>query len=79
MLQKQNTIVGDFYLQESFVQLGEAVVKGTKIRMFYKGDTLVYNASAFQLPDGSMLNDLVAQLPGAEIRDGNILRQWALS
>ena len=64
--------VGDFYLQESFVQLGEAVVKGTKIRMFYKGDTLVYNASAFQLPDGSMLNDLVAQLPGAEIRDGNI-------
>ena len=64
--------VGDFYLQESFVQLGEAVVKGTKIRMFYKGDTLVYNASAFHLPDGSMLNDLVAQLPGAEIRDGNI-------
>lgn len=46
---------------------------GTRIRMFYKGDTLVYNASAFQLPDGSMLNDLVRQLPGAELRDdGNV-------
>ncbi len=64
--------VGDFYLQEISTQIAEAVVTGTKIRMFYKGDTLVYNASAFQLPDGSMLDDLVKQLPGAEIRDGNI-------
>lgn len=63
---------GDFYLQEMSTQIAEAVVTGTKIRMFYKGDTLVYNASAFQLPEGSMLNDLVKQLPGAELRDGNI-------
>lgn len=63
---------GDFYLQEISTQIAEAVVTGTKIRMFYKGDTLVYNASAFQLPDGSMLDELVKQLPGAEIRDGNV-------
>ena len=63
---------GDFYLQEISTRIAEAVVTGTKIRMFYKGDTLVYNASAFQLPDGSMLDDLVKQLPGAELRDGNI-------
>lgn len=63
---------GDFYLQEMSTRITEAVVTGTKIRMFYKGDTLVYNASAFQLPDGSMLDDLVKQLPGAELRDGNI-------
>lgn len=48
--------------------LSEATVTATKIKMYYKGDTLVYNASAFQLPDGSMLDDLVRQLPGAEIK-----------
>lgn len=64
--------VGDIYMHEQSQQLGEAVVKGTRIQMFYKGDTLVYNANAFVLPDGSMLDDLVKQLPGAEIRDGNV-------
>ena len=65
--------VGDIYMQqEKVIQLKEAVVKSTMIRMFYKGDTLVYNANAFALPDGSMLDDLVRQLPGAEIRDGNV-------
>lgn len=64
--------VGDIYMQEEFRKMGEVVVKRTMIRMFYKGDTLVYNANAFVLPDGSMLDDLVKQLPGAEIRDGNI-------
>lgn len=70
---KGSTIdVGDIYMQEEFRKMGEVVVKRTMIRMFYKGDTLVYNANAFVLPDGSMLDDLVKQLPGAEIRDGNI-------
>lgn len=64
--------IGDVYMQQQSKQLGEAIVTGTKIKMFYKGDTLVYNAQAFMLPEGSMLDDLVKQLPGAEIRDGNI-------
>ncbi len=38
------------------------------------GDTLVYDASAFNLPEGSMLDDLIRQLPGAELREnGEIL------
>lgn len=44
--------VGDIYMQEEFRKMGEVVVKRTMIRMFYKGDTLVYNANAFVLPDG---------------------------
>lgn len=44
--------------------LGEAVVSATRIKMYYKGDTLVYNADAFQLPEGSMLDDLIKQMPG---------------
>jgi len=37
--------------------------------MFYKGDTLVYDASAFKLPDGSMLDDLIRQMPGVKMND----------
>lgn len=44
------------------------VVTGTRIKFAYKGDTLVYNASAFKLPEGSMLDGLVRQLPGAELK-----------
>lgn len=53
-------------------QLDEAIVQGTRIKMFYRGDTLIYNAAAFATPEGSMLEDLIAQLPGAELRDGSI-------
>ncbi len=53
--------------------LGEVVVKATKVRMTYKGDTIVFNADAFNVPDGSMLNSLIKQLPNTEINpDGEI-------
>lgn len=55
------------------VDLNGVVVKGTQVKFTYRGDTLVYNASAFKIHSGSMLNDLVKQLPGAEIKgNGNI-------
>lgn len=47
--------------------LKEVVVKATKVKMYYKGDTLIYNADAFKLPDGSMLNDLIRQMPGVKM------------
>lgn len=50
--------------------LGEAVVKATKIKMVVKKDTIIYDADAFQLSEGSMLDNLVRQLPGVELRDG---------
>lgn len=54
--------------------LGEAAVTATKIKFYTKGDTLVYNADAFNLAQGSMLDALVEQLPGVELkRDGRIL------
>ena len=55
--------------------LGEAVVNATKIKMMTKGDTLIYNADAFQLADGSMLDGLIAMMPGLEIRDGGKIYQ----
>lgn len=55
-------------------ELGEVTVKATKVQFFYKGDTIVYNADAFNLPEGSMLDALIKQMPGAELREnGEIL------
>ena len=52
------------------VELDEVVVKTSKIKFYHKGDTVVYNADAFMLPQGSTLDALIAKLPGVEIRDG---------
>ncbi len=49
--------------------LGEVVVKATKVKMVWRGDTLVYNADAFNVPEGSMLDGLIKQLPGVELTE----------
>ena len=51
------------------VGLNEVVVKATRIKVKMRGDTLVYDATAFQLPEGSMLQHLIEQLPGARMTD----------
>ena len=57
-------------------QLGEVVVRATKVKMVYRGDTITFNADAFNLPEGSMLDALVRQMPGVELKDdGRILVQ----
>ena len=54
--------------------LSEVAVTATKIKFYLDGDTMVYNADAFQLQEGSMLDALIEQLPGAELKpDGQIL------
>ena len=50
-------------------ELGEVVVKATKVKMVYKGDTIVFNADAFNIPEGSMLDGLIKQLPGVELKE----------
>ena len=53
--------------------LDEVVVKATKVKMVMHGDTVVFNADAFNLAEGSMLDALIAQLPGTELsQDGEI-------
>lgn len=49
--------------------LSEVTVTATKVKMYWKGDTLVYDASAFKLPEGSMLDDLIRQMPGVTMND----------
>lgn len=47
--------------------LGEVTVTATKVKMYYRGDTLVYNADAFNVAEGSMLDALIKQMPGTEL------------
>lgn len=72
---KRNTTLGIGTLRMKKIktrQLKEAVVRATHIKMVTRGDTVVYDAAAFDLAEGSMLDALVAQLPGAELKDGQI-------
>ncbi len=60
-------------MRKAFVELPEVSVNATKVKMVMRGDTIVYNADAFNLAEGSMLDALVSRLPGAKLtRDGRI-------
>ncbi|MBR1520021.1 MAG: hypothetical protein IJ635_02130 [Bacteroidaceae bacterium] len=57
------------YLIELGRMLKEVTVTASKVKFYHRGDTVVYDASAFQLAEGSMLDALVKQLPGVELKD----------
>ena len=60
-------------MEREYHELKEVVVKATKIKMVMRGDTIVYNADAFNLAEGSMLDALISRLPGAQLtKEGQI-------
>lgn len=53
--------------------LGEVTVTASIVQFVNKGDTIQYNADAFKLAQGSMLDALLERMPGVEINaDGQI-------
>lgn len=60
--------IGIVHMSRRARDLQEITVKATKVKFYLKGDTIVYNADAFNLAEGSMLDALIRQLPGAEIK-----------
>lgn len=55
-------------------EMKEFEVKASKVQLVWKGDTMIYDATAFNLAEGSMLEDLIRQLPGVELKEnGEIL------
>ena len=65
--------VSPFYLHKISKTLQEVTVKASRVRFYFRGDTVVYDASQFQLAEGSMLDALLRQLPGVELKsDGRI-------
>lgn len=64
---------GQIVLGSDAIMLEEAVVTAEAPQVSVVEDTLVYNSTAYRTPEGSMLEELVKKLPGAEIDDdGNV-------
>ena len=56
------------------IELDEVVVKATKLKFYMNGDTLVYDADAFNLAEGSMLDGLLKKLPGVTLEGGGVIK-----
>ena len=61
--------LGDIIMEPDAIQLDEATVVANIPKMVVQGDTVVYNADAFRVPEGSAIEALVEMLPGAQIDD----------
>ena len=59
--------------KERYISLGEVSVQATRVKMVMKGDTIVFDAAAFKLQEGSMLDALVRQLPGATLSTDGVI------
>ncbi len=59
----------ELFPQMNTTILDEVTATATIVKMVTKGDTIEYNAAAFQLSEGSMLDNLIKALPGAELHD----------
>lgn len=59
--------------EERFHELDEVTVTATRVKMVMKGDTVVFDAGAFRLAEGSMLEELVRQLPGATLSTDGVI------
>lgn len=61
--------LGDIKLKADAKLLKETVVSGQAVKVMVKEDTLIYNASAYRTPEGSVVEELVKRLPGAKVDD----------
>ena len=65
--------VGQISLEPDSKLLSEAVVTAEVAKVQAIEDTLVYNAAAYRVSEGAMLEELVRKLPGAEVdSEGNV-------
>ena len=66
---RQSVQVGTLAMEPEALQIDEAIVTANIPKMVIKDDTVVYNADAFRVPEGSVIEALVEMLPGAKIDD----------
>ena len=66
--------VGTVMMIPSSVMLQDLVVTGTLKEVEVKEDTLIFNAGAFKVPEGSVLEDLIKKLPGVEVSDDGTVK-----
>ncbi len=61
--------LGTIKMEPDAVQLSETVVTAEAAPVVLKGDTAVFSASIYKLPEGAVVEDLIKRLPGVEIDD----------
>jgi hypothetical protein len=66
--------MGTVLLTPSSVELKGAVVTGQLKEVEVKEDTIIFNADAFKVPEGSVLEELIRKLPGAEVADDGTVK-----
>ena len=59
--------LGVFKLYEKSIMLTEAVIEDALPPTQVVDDTLMFNVSAFRVPEGSVLEELIKRLPGVEV------------
>ena len=65
---------GTISLEPDAIMLKGATVTARAQKVTLKADTFVYNAAAFRTPEGSVAEELVRRLPGAEISDDGTIK-----
>ena len=70
----KNVQLGTIELKPDAIMLKGATVTGHAAKVTLKADTFVYNAAAFRTPEGSVVEELVKRLPGAEVDDDGTIK-----
>ena len=66
---KKDIALGKITFNADAIMLKGATVVGQAARVTVQEDTFVYNASAYRTPEGSVVEELVKRLPGAQVSD----------
>ena len=70
----QDYRAGTISLAPDAIMLKGATVTARASKVTLKADTFVYNATAFRTPEGSVVEELVKRLPGAEVSDDGTIK-----
>ena len=65
---------GTIKIEPDAIMLKGATVTARAQKVTLKADTFVYNANAFRTPEGSVAEELVRRLPGAEVSDDGTIK-----
>ena len=64
--------IDSLVMESKPMTLDEAVVVAELKKMYQRGDTVIFNADAYEMPSGSVLLDLVRRLPGLKYESGKM-------
>lgn len=67
--ENKNRDMGNIVFSADAIMLKGATVVGQAAKVTVQEDTFVYNASAYRTPEGSVVEELVKKLPGAQVDD----------